>query len=464
VSLRALDPPSITASPRRRELAGTRLGTVRRIGRLALWVGLGWAGVTPLAAQADSLAQLARTRYREAMSAYRAGDLTTARGRMLEARTAWPTQWRYTYDVALLAARAGDPDAAAGWIDSLAALGAGPDLRSDPDLAPVASAPAVEAALARLARNRQPMAVSRPRFELTEADLFPEGLDVDSVTGTFYLASIRHRKVVSVSPGGVVRDFVAAPSAPLDAVMGVRVDPRRRRLWVTSRALPLMAGYREADGRRAGIAVFDLATGSLLAADTLPDDGPHTLGDLIVADDGVAYLTDSESPIVYRARLEPDRLAVEPFVTSPLFRSLQGPALDPAGRTLFVADYSHGLLAIDLGSRHVRLIDPPVQGTTLGVDGLTWWNGGLIGIQNGMSPARVVFFELDRNRTRVTRIVLLDRHLPEADEPTIGTRLGRRFFYVANSQWPDYEDDGRLKAGASLRPPLILELTLPAAR
>lgn len=418
----------------------------------------------PLTAQADSLAELARNRYREAVASYRGGDLSRARARMLEARAAWPAQWRYAYQVAALSARLSDTAATAAWIDSVAALGAGPDAGIDPDFTALASAPAVRAALARLERNREPFPASRIRFRLAGDDLFPEGIDVDSATGTFYLASIRHRSVLAVDSSGAARIWAAYPAAPLDAVLGVRVDSRRHRVWVTTRALPLMAGYRPGDGRRAAVLAFDLGSGRLLGHAGLPDDGPHTLGDLIVHPEGDVYLSDSESPVIYRARLRGRAIEVEPFVRSALFRSLQGPALDPAARTLFVADYSHGILAIDLVTRNVRLLDSPAGATTLGIDGLTWWNGGLIGIQNGLPPPRVVFLALDPSRTRVTRVDLLDRHLPEADEPTIGTRLGGRFLYVANSLWSRYDDEGRFRPGATAQPPVILELLLPVRR
>ena len=58
-------------------------------------------------------------------------------------------------------------------------------------------------------------------------------------------------------------------------------------------------------------------------------------------------------------------------------------------------------------------------------------------------------------------VELLDRHLPLAAEATIGTVWGDRYFYVANSQWEQYDDAGRLKPGARLEPLRILELRLP---
>lgn len=38
---------------------------------------------------------------------------------------------------------------------------------------------------------------------------------------------------------------------------------------------------------------------------------------------------------------------------------------------------------------------------------------------------------------------------------------GDRYFYVANSQWEEYDNAGRLKPGVRLEPPKIPELRLP---
>ena len=78
-----------------------------------------------------------------------------------------------------------------------------------------------------------------------------------------------------------------------------------------------------------------------------------------------------------------------------------------------------------------------------------------------MTPPRIVRLRLDRSGDRIVALELLDRHLPLATEPTIGTVWSTRYFYVANSQWDEYDDAGRLKPGARLEPPRILEIKLP---
>ena len=97
----------------------------------------------------------------------------------------------------------------------------------------------------------------------------------------------------------------------------------------------------------------------------------------------------------------------------------------------------------------------------LGIDGLSWYRGSLIAVQNGVFPARVLRLQLDGPGQRITEVVVLDRNLAHATEPTIGTVWERRYFYVANSQWEAYDDGGRLRQGVRLAPPRILEIKLP---
>ena len=107
----------------------------------------------------------------------------------------------------------------------------------------------------------------------------------------------------------------------------------------------------------------------------------------------------------------------------------------------------------------MRVVDAP-NSTSLGCDGLVWYRGSIIAIQNGVVPARVMRFHLDPQGLRITRAEVLDRNWGVADEPTIGTLAGDYFVYVANSQWEKYTDDGKRKAGVKLTAPLLLSLPL----
>jgi hypothetical protein len=412
------------------------------------------------AAQADSLSAVARADYREALVAWRAGDIELARQKLVHAGTVWPAQAAYLHAAASASARLADTTGAALWLNRVADLEQWREVRGDDDFALVLGAPAIEAVIARLEANRLPLVRSRVAFTLPDSTFFPEGIDVDPIRHEWFIGSIRHGRLVRVDRAGIVRPF--ADGITLDAVFGVRVDAERRRLWVTTRATPLQVGFKAGLPERSSILLFSLDDEALLARVSLPDDGlPHTLGDLAVAPDGTAYITDSEQPELLRTSYTAEAgLRVERFLRHRLFRSLQGVAFSDDGKTAFLADYSHGIVAVDLATRAVREVPAPPTTSVLGIDGLMYWRGSLIGVQNGSVPARVVRLVLSGAGDRIERLEVLDRHLPLADEPTIATILEDRLYYIGNSQWPQYEEDGRLKTGAQLVPAVILELPL----
>ena len=418
------------------------------------------ATVSIASAQADSLAAVARAEYRDAVADWRGGDIESARRKLVHAASAWPGQAAYLHAAASASARLGDTAGAALWLNRVADLGQWREVKEDEDFALLLGAPAIQAAISRLEINRQPMVRSRIAFTLPDSTFFPEGIDVDPVGREWFIGSIRHGRLVRVSGDGLVRPF--ADRVALDAVFGVRVDADRRRLWVTTRATPLQAGFPAGSPERSSILVFSLEDEALLSRTTLPDDGsPHTLGDLALAPDGTAYITDSEQPVVFRAHYQPDAgIQVERFLGDRLFRSLQGAAFSDDGTTLFLADYSHGIVAVDLATRAAREVPAPSGTSALGIDGLVYWRGSLIGIQNGSVPARVVRLVLSGAGARIERVDVLDRHLPLAEEPTIGTLLDDRLYYIGNSQWPQYAENGQLRAGARLARAAILELPL----
>ena len=146
-------------------------------------------------------------------------------------------------------------------------------------------------------------------------------------------------------------------------------------------------------------------------------------------------------------------------ITHALFRSLQGVAPAKDGRTLYLADYSHGLLRLDLATGAVRVLDHDPSFSVLGVDGIALHRGSIVAVQNGVAPARVVRYTLDPAGTRITSVSTLDRN-PVADEPTIGAISKGAFVYVANSQWEKYGEAGARVNARPLTRPVLLRVPL----
>jgi sugar lactone lactonase YvrE len=417
--------------------------------------------VAPLHAQAEAdSARVAREAWRQAAPLVRRHEWAAARALVRRAFEAWPVQQAYVFGYAALSARVQDTAETVRALTLLADLGLSHDLSAEEEFAGLRNAPALRAVSRHLAANAAPLVRSKVAATLAEADFFPEGISHDPTRGVWYLASVRHRKVTRIRQDGTADDLVTEGQDGLWSVLGVRADPANGTLWVTTAALPYMVNYAPADSGRSAIYAFELPTGRLKTRYLLPTSPPgHLLGDLVVAPNGDVYATDSQDPVIWRILRGSGE--VQEFLRHPLFRSLQGPAVDPTGRTLYVADYSHGVLAVDISTRRVRVLPTPPRTTAVGIDGLVWYAGSLVGVQNGVTPARIVRLRLDGKGDRIVAVELLDRHLPLATEPTIGTVWSNRFFYVANSQWDEYDDAGRPKPGARLEPPRILELKLP---
>jgi len=412
------------------------------------------------AAQAQSDPVLAsRAAYQEAVRAYEAHDIPTFLRHAREAERLRPTHGGVLSALASAYALAGDTAGAFSTLRRYAALGYTADLNADADLASLRGRPAFDSLGQALRANAAPLVRSHPAFTLAERDLLTEGIAYDPSTRTFLVGSVHRGKILRVHAGGRATTFAPAGLPGFWAPLGMRVDPARRALWVAASALPQTVGFDSADAGRSGVFRFDLATGALTGRYPIPVDGqPHALGDVIIAGNGDVYATDSRAPAVYRVRAGAD--SIERFVTSPLFLSAQGLALDAAERTLYVADYSRGLLRVDLASREVRELEAADDVLALGIDGLYLVDGSLIGIQNGVEPHRVVRLRLDAGGNRVQRAELLERARPDYAEPTLGVVVGRDLYYVAASQWEKFRDDGTIDAPETLRPPLVLRLRL----
>jgi hypothetical protein len=282
-------------------------------------------------------------------------------------------------------------------------------------------------------------------------------MDVDPRTGLTYVASIRHRTIAELTPlGDYVRELLPRGGVGLGAILGVRVDAQRDVLWATMAGIPQTAGYAPADSSTHALLRISLATGEIERRWHLPSSpNGHTLGDVAIGPLGDGFTSDSRDPVLYR--LPADSTELQP-IRHVLFRSLQGIAPVPDGRTVIVADYSHGLLKVDaLTGEVTRITDGPGM-TSLGCDGIAWHEGAVVAVQNGVFPPRVMRFELDSTLTKITSAVVLDQNPAIADEPTIGAIVGDEFFYVANSQWEKYNGAGELLPRAVLRRPVIIRV------
>src|SRR5437868_451231 len=249
--------------------------------------------LVPVIAFADPAGQAMR----DAIRAYQAKDYPGFLGHMRKAHALEPSVPRVIYNLAAAEALGGSPDEAIKLLHRLAATGASFAIDKDDDFRALRGRADFQAEVRAMKANLAPRGRGEPAFTLRERELLTEGVAYDAKTRTFFVSSVRHRKIVAIDERGKQRDFLTEAQDGIAGVFGMAVDPARRTLWASSTALPHMVGYRPEDKDRSGLYKYDLATGKLAASYPVPHDGrPHALGDVIVSPHGDAYTTDSASP------------------------------------------------------------------------------------------------------------------------------------------------------------------------
>ena len=271
------------------------------------------------------------------------------------------------------------------------------------------------------------VAQAREAFRTTEKDLVPEGLAYDAKRNLFYLSSLNRRKIVRISRDGIT-DFVPQERFGLLPVLGIRMNPNDDTVW--------------ADSFTDSTALTELlhfdAAGNLLGRFKPPGSAKHGFNDLVVRKNGEVITTDSLANTVFR--FDP---ATRNFTALPLHRELfypNGIALSGDEHTLYVADYL-GVIGVDLSNGESHDVDPGPRSTLAGVDGLYWYNGSLIAIQNGIGLPRIAAFHLASDGFHVTRTTVLENRSNLLAMPTTGAIRGSDFFFIANSQIENMNND-----------------------
>ncbi len=306
---------------------------------------------------------------------------------------------------------------------------------------------------------RAPVANSSVAFTIPEKDLIPEGIAYDPVGGRFYVGSLHKAKIVSLDRDGRSRDFKREREDGLFGVLGMRVDARRRILWVNTAVLPELKGYRKEEDGNSALHKYDLRTGRLLRKYVLANKpAPHLLNDIAINAAGELFITDSLSSVVYRLRNGKDEL--EEFVRLKPYSYPNGITLTDDGRRLFVA-HAEGISMIDVLTGKVSALAAAPGISLFGIDGLYYYRNSLIGVQNfSGDPLRVVRFHLGRGGQRVERARVMEAINPLFNIPTTGVVAGSSFYFIANSQLRSFDSQGNIFPPEKLSDVVILRTTL----
>lgn len=253
---------------------------------------------------------------------------------------------------------------------------------------------------------------SIPAFDIAEGDLTPESIAYDRSRKKFYLGSMRKGKVLRCTPAGQCAEFASG----LGTVLGLKVHGEG--LWLLNNV-----------DTKSELVHYDLASAQVIRRYTVAGTA-HNFNDLAIAVNGRVYLTDTRAGTVWSLSWPSAELTQLPG----RFPSANGIALSVDESLLYVSTFPDGITILDLKTQTATPIARPEGLSLATIDGLYFYRGDLIAIQNGFMTPRVVRFRLSRNLRAIESLAVLERRHPLFDGITTGVLVGREFFYMANIQ------------------------------
>jgi hypothetical protein len=310
-------------------------------------------------------------------------------------------------------------------------------LREQPGFRPISD---------KMTANLKPIGAARTVLRIEKDDLLPESAAFIGVGQRqyYYVGTIRQ--------GGVYagKSLYAKTTG---GVYGVKIVDRL--IWTVENTRPPYAASAE-KGDVSGFFAYDLGTGEQSCAAPL-DVESAVLGALEATPIGLVA-SDSQTPRLFV--IEGCDSAPRVLSEDPRFVNLQGVAYDPERQRLFVADYLAGIFSVDLASGDVTLLANDADAHLGAIDGLSYYKGDLIGIQNGTLPQRIVRLRLNPEGEAVVKLEVLQQALPDWNEPTNGVIVADDLVYVATSNWPAYASNGAEVEGAERKPVRLMAAPL----
>ena len=279
-----------------------------------------------------------------------------------------------------------------------------------------------------------------------------EGIARDAATDRFFVASVARRRIVTIHDQRQ-RDFAQLPDdySPLGIVLSGGT------LWATAATLPQGSGH---DGPTALIA-FNKSDGHVRQVYPVADSGKHILNDLTFAPDGTVYASDTADGSIYR--LGPSDQALT-RLDGALLKSAQGMAVSADGKSLLVADYSLGLVKLDLASASFAPLRIPDGVNVKGLDGLARLpDGSFLASQNGLSKPRILRLSLSSDWTQVLSLEVIAADDAAVADPSLVMADQSGAYVVGVSQWASF---GKNQQTPTLPPHpwRIVKLAVSAAR
>ena len=287
-------------------------------------------------------------------------------------------------------------------------------------------------------------------FSVDEKDLVPEGITYDPQTKQFYLSSINKRKIIVVDKNGIHSDFIQPGQDGILRCLGLKVDLQRRRFWAVSN-----------ESGRSCVNIYNIDSGELINKFSLQSDVRHSFNDLVLTNNGNAYITDRAGNGIYFVPSQLNEL--ELFIKSDSLLQLpNGISISPDNSILYVASHTKGILLIDIENKSIQTIENWLLANIRGVDGMMLYNNSLVCIRSGdpdKSKHHITRYWLSKNGREIIKAEIIDHKNKMFDDPTTGVIIDNYLYCIAVTSLGVFAE-GKMDQTDLLKNPVVLKYKL----
>jgi sugar lactone lactonase YvrE len=263
-------------------------------------------------------------------------------------------------------------------------------------------------------------------------DIIPEGIAIHEASERIFVSSINRHKIIIVKPNGNTSDFITPGQDGFMEGLGMKVDTINQLLWATS-------VQKEDSLYISKVHAFDLRNGKTKFSFALKDTSSHLLNDLVIAENGEIFITDTYYGGLYR--IAKDRKSLQLFVKDSLLKYPNGIEQLDDDR-LVVATYSNGPVIIQLKSKSVSKLKGARDVTiSKGLDGLVFQKNKLYGVYNAadsQSQNAIIEYTLTESRDSIASERVMERGNKHFHDPTTAAAASGKLYVIANSYLTEY--------------------------
>ena len=334
------------------------------------------------------------------------------------------------------------------------------DLANNENLANINSFPVFKYIRENMDANNQHFGEGVEAFNINKSfsGLLFESMAYDSKSQAVLMGSLRDGRVIKVGNDGNITNLVEPTAGGQNgpwAAIDLAVDTKNDVLWVASSGVSQFGKINKESSGFSGVFKYQLSSGKPLKSYLLPKKGgPSLIRSIHLTKQGDLYLVESIRNMILKLPKGEDKFHI--VLETKEYKHLNRITSDETGKILYLSDDKKGIVILNLAQKEVYTISNKAELNLTDISDLIFDDNGLIIIQNGFKPERIMRLQLKKNKFAVAHVFPIEVANPKFNIPTCGVVIEQGLFYIANSQAPKTNLLGGLNKGQQWEDMVIL--------